>query len=209
MKWTYFLFVFGLLACQEPESDSTAIQEGDILFLNEAESALGKAIDGVTSVIDSFHFFHMGIATLREEAVWVYHASSEKGVVLEPLDSFAKRKNGLTYPVYQFRLKPEYQGTIPRALKKAETYLGQPYNFTYIPTDTGLYCSQYIYLLFESDSIFHMNPMSFTVPGTDSIPQAWLDHYAELGKAIPEGLPGCNPNGMAAEKVLEYIAIHP
>lgn len=118
MKWTCFLFVFGLLACQEHDSDSTAIQEGDILFLNEAESELGKAIDGVTSVVDSFHFFHMGIATLKEDEVWVYHASSEKGVVLEPLDSFAKRKNGLTYTVYQFRLKPEYQSTIPSAIKK-------------------------------------------------------------------------------------------
>lgn len=198
-----------MFACQEPSSDTNTFQEGDILFLNEAESDLGKAIDGVTSVVDSFHFFHMGIAKKHQDQIWVYHASSEKGVVFEPLDSFGKRKSGQSYSIYQFRLKPEYQSSISAALTKAEAYLGQPYNFTYIPTDSGLYCSQYIYLLFESDSVFHMNPMRFTVPGTDSIPQAWLEHYAQLGKAIPEGLPGCNPNGMAAEKVLEYIAIHP
>jgi hypothetical protein len=85
--------------------------------------------------------------------------------------------------------------------------LGKPYNFSYILSDSAHYCSEFIYRAFAPDSVFALAPMTFKDPQTGEFPEAWVEHYQKLGIEIPEGLPGCNPNGMAASERLERIGI--
>lgn len=206
MKAVYFLFIaFFCASCADQKAKLSPFEDGDILFLASGSSDLAKAISESTKTKDSTDFFHVGIASVENNQVYVYHASSEKGVCKELFDSFATNKWGERFRVYQFRLKQEYKASISKALEKAPGYVGQPYNFTYILEDTGMYCSEYVYVLFEGDGVFHLNPMHFTALDSDSILPAWTKYYADMGIAVPEGKPGCNPNGMAAEESLEFI----
>jgi hypothetical protein len=86
--------------------------------------------------------------------------------------------------------------------------LGLPYNFSYVLSDSSHYCSEFIYSAFENDRVFKLNPMTFKDPATGGYYPGWVDYYAKLGVAIPEGEPGCNPNGMAASAKLECLGVY-
>ena len=45
--------------------------------------------------------------------------------------------------------------------------------------------------------------MTFKNPQTGEFLAGWVDHYKKLGIPVPEGEPGCNPNGMAASDKIE------
>jgi len=107
--------------------------------------------------------------------------------------------------VVAYRLKNEWRKSIPAALTKAKQLLGKPYNFSYILTDTAHYCSEFVFLTFAADSVFKLEPMTFKDPATGNFPPAWSDYYQKMGLEIPEGKPGCNPNGLAASDKLEQI----
>jgi hypothetical protein len=83
--------------------------------------------------------------------------------------------------------------------------LGKPYNFSYILSDTAHYCSEFVYLAFAADSVFTLEPMTFKDPATGNFPAAWAEYYQKMGLEIPEGQPGCNPNGMAASGKLKML----
>jgi hypothetical protein len=74
-------------------------------------------------------------------------------------------------------------------------------------SDTSHYCSEFIYLAFEKDSIFALSPMTFKNPVTGEFDTTWVKHYQKLNMEIPEGFPGCNPNGMAASAKLFYVGV--
>ena len=104
--------------------------------------------------------------------------------------------------VIAYRLKVDYQKAIPSAINKAHQLLGRPYNSSYILSDTSYYCSEFVYRAFIADTVFKLEPMTFKDSKTGNFPAAWLEYYQKLGLEIPEGLPGCNPNGLAASKKL-------
>ena len=74
-------------------------------------------------------------------------------------------------------------------------------------SDPGFYCSEYIYLIFSGDSIFKLNPMTFKDPQSGQLLPGWKEHYNKLGIPVPEGEPGCNPNGLAASEKLENLGM--
>ena len=47
--------------------------------------------------------------------------------------------------------------------------------------------------------------MTFKDPKTSQFLVGWADHYKKLGIPIPEGEPGCNPNGMAASEKMVMV----
>jgi hypothetical protein len=134
----------------------------------------------------------------------VLHASPEGGTCIISLQEFLHPK-GDSVRVIAYRLKEEWQKAIPSAIKNAHQMLGKPYNFSYILSDTAHYCSEFIYLAFAADSVFKLEPMTFKDPKTGSFPQAWVEYYQKMGLKIPEGKPGCNPNGLAASDKLERL----
>ena len=185
-----------------PDELNLDLQTGDLLFCSPTSSELSKAIDQATQTGQDTHFDHVGIVDIKNDTVYVLHAAPKKGVCRETLAQFFySYQEKVTITI--FRLNENYAKAIPSAIKKAYTLLGQPYNQSYILKDPGIYCSEYIYEIFASDSIFQLKAMTFKNPKTGQFLSGWVNHYKKLGIAIPEGEPGCNPNAMASSEKLE------
>ncbi len=195
--------ISGMLSCNSKDHN-IELQDGDFLFRETISSKLSQAIDEVTQTDSETHFSHVGLVELINAKPTVLHASPNGGTCRVSIDEFVKPK-GDTTRVVIYRLKKEWLGSIPSAIEKAKDMVGKPYNFTYIMSDSAHYCSEFIYLAFEIDSIFKLNPMTFKNLNTDTFQSTWVDYYFKLGVEIPEGFPGCNPNGMAASVKLTKL----
>lgn len=182
------------------------IQTGDLLFRETASSNLSQAIDQVTQTDKQTHFSHVGLAIADNDSVYVLHASPVGGTCQVSLTEFSQ-PDGDSALVSVYRLLEAHQAGIPNAVSKATSLLGKPYNFSYVLSDTSHYCSEFIYLAFAQDSIFTLNPMTFKNPKSGDLDPTWVKHYQKLKMEIPEGLPGCNPNGMAASEKLKHLGI--
>ncbi len=53
----------------------------------------------------------------------------------------------------------------------------------------------------------HLNPMTFKDPETGEFLPTWIEYYEKLGVEIPEGQPGCNPNGLASSDKLIRLGL--
>lgn len=175
------------------------------MFLGNGNSDLSKAISGVTQTDKRTTFSHMGMVEVDENGLWVIHASSKKGVSKDRIQEFVKTVEGAQTFVYRFQqaVKKDFS----KQVALGNNLLGSSYNSTYILEDDGFYCSELIYVLFEEDDLFELNPMTFKDSETDSFLPTWEKHYEELKIAIPEGKPGCNPNGMANQKDLIFLGV--
>jgi len=198
-----FLSLASLFACSQPVP-KIQLQSGDLLFRGATSGQLSEAIDQVTQTSGATHFSHVGLAEVSDSGMVVLHASPDGGACVVSLDEFL-HPEGDSVMVVAYRLKTEWQKTIPVALTKAKQLLGKPYNFSYILSDTAHYCSEFVYLAFAADSVFTLEPMTFKDPATGNFPPAWVEYYQKMGLEIPEGLPGCNPNGLAASVKLKKL----
>lgn len=179
------------------------IQKGDLLFCSYDKTGLAGAIDKVTQTTAKTHFSHVGIISIENRDTFVIHASTKNGVNKALLKDFIEEQEASKIVVY--RLKSQYVNKIDSILTEANTYIGLPYNFSYLPGDSSFYCSQLIQKLFSNQKVFSMEPMTFKNPETGKFDPAWVEHYKQLSMPIPEGLPGCNPNGLAASDKLKIV----
>ncbi len=193
----------GLLSC-DSELGRSDLQNGDILFTGPTMTTTGdlsKAIDEVTQTQLATNYTHMGIVEKENQQLWVIHAAPKKGVCREPLHQFLEsRKEAAVY-----RLNKPYQTYIPEALDSARQLLGLPYDSSYIIGGGSHYCSGLLYTIYEPHQVFELEPMTFKDPASGEFHLIWVEHYDALGIPIPEGLPGCNPNGLAASDHLQFI----
>ena len=198
-----FLYLTGLSACTISGSQ-IKLQSGDLLFRGASSDNISEAIDKVTQTSAATHFSHVGMVEVLDSGIFVLHASPVGGTCEVSINEFL-HPEGDSVTVVAYRLKDQWQAGIPDAIKKAKQLLGKPYNFSYILSDTAHYCSEFVYLAFADDSVFEMNPMTFKDPKTGDFFPAWVEYYQKMGLEIPEGLPGCNPNGLAASTKLKRL----
>ena len=198
-----FIVLILTFASAQP-SQKIKLQSGDLLFREKSSENISEAIDQVTQTTAATHFSHVGLVEVTDTGVVVLHAYPEGGTCIVSLNEFLHPK-GDSVRVIAYRLKKEGQKAIPTAIQKAHSMLGKPYNFSYVMSDTAHYCSEFIYLAFAADSVFKLEPMTFKDPKTGTFPAAWVQYYQKMGIEIPEGQPGCNPNGLAASEKLERL----
>lgn len=203
MKSIYILFLYSLLLFAYSCSDKNEIRDGDLLFVSAEDHGLSSAINRVTQTELKTNYEHVAIIHVDpSNTTWVLDASGKEGTRKISLQDFMDKQKT---PIYRYRLKDKYRSSIKKGWPLAEKMLGKPYNFTYVWNDTSHYCSEFIYRIFENDSIFELNPMTFINPETGKFDNTWISHYDSLGIAIPEGAPGCNPNGLAASNKLDFL----
>jgi len=202
-KAVLFLSLAGLFAFT-PAQPKIKLQSGDILFREKTSGNISEAIDKVTQTSAETHFSHVGLVEVTDTGVVVLHASPKGGTCMISLEEFI-HPEGESVTVIAYRLKDEGQKAIPAAIRKAHSMLGKPYNFSYILSDTSHYCSEFVYLAFAADSVFKLEPMTFKDPKTHVSFPTWVEYYQKMGIEIPEGKPGCNPNGLAASEKLEKL----
>jgi len=198
-----FFFLIGLLACVHPEPQ-IKLQSGDLLFREKSSENISEAIDRVTQTSGATHFSHVGLVEVTDTGIVVLHAYPEGGTCMVSLRTFTHPKGDSVLTI-AYRLKPEWQKVVPSAIKKARLLLGKPYNFSYILSDTAYYCSDFVYRAFAADSVFKLNPMTFKDPKTGAFTPDWIAYYQKMNLEVPEGKPGCNPNGLAASDKLERL----
>jgi len=186
-------------------SISADLKSGDLLFVTAKESGLSGAINNVTQKQKNASFDHIGILQKDKGGVFVLHAAPKNGSQKQNLDDFLKDQAKDGQKVVVYRLKPEFQNTIPAAIEKANSMLGKPYNFNYILNENSYYCSDFIERSFRKDHVFKLEPMTFVDPKTGKTNSFWEEFYAKKNLKVPEGEPGCNPNGLAASDKIERI----
>ncbi len=195
----------GFSACHSG-TGPVKLKTGDLVFRGVASESLSQAIDEVTQTGEETHFSHMGLVEKNGDRIFVLHASPEGGSCRITLHEFL-HPEGEPAEVVAYRLRGSWQKTIPAAMVRAREMLGKPYNNHYQLVDTAYYCADFIYRAFAADSVFELSPMTFKDPKTGNFSPGWVEYYGRLGMEIPEGLPGCNPNGMAASSRLERLGI--
>lgn len=202
----YFFCLFSFVCLVSCESGQADIYSGDLLFISNSESELGKAIEQVSAVSEGLQFFHVGLLDCREDSIYIYHSDTEGGVQKELLAIFLEAQRVKQNTCYLYRFHDSLEIDLSSVFGRADKLLGEPYNFSYILEDTGYYCSEFIYEVFADDSIFVLEPMSFKNPGDTMFHPTWVSYYDELGLPIPQGQLGCNPNGLSQNTKLSFIA---
>lgn len=205
MRTLLFLSCIGsLFFSGRLEVSPKQLKTGDILFRQRSTEQLSQAIDRVTQTEKGTHFSHIGMVERNNNDLFILHADPEGGCCKVPLSKFLQ-PDSIPRRVVAYRLKEYVRSGIPLAIQRAHDMLGKPYNWTYIRNDTSYYCSEFIYKAFEMDSVFQLQPMTFKDPETGHFLPSWISFYEKLGLDIPEGAPGCNPNGMAFSDNLEKL----
>lgn len=183
----------------------SSLKNGDLLFVTAKETGLSGAINNVTQKQKNASFDHIGILEKENNAFFVLHAAPKGGSQKQPLKQFIKDQTQEGQKVIVYRLKSQYDRAIQPAIRKAESMLGKPYNFNYILDENSYYCSDFIERAFREDHIFKLEPMTFIDPKTGKTNEFWKEFYQKKNLKVPEGEPGCNPNGLAGSDKLIRI----
>lgn len=184
------------------------LKTGDLIFQGEGNTEFSKAIaNSTSSEKDSVNFIHVGIIEVVEDSIRIIEASSEAGVRIIDLDVFLKqspRHKGKPAVVVK-RLDLAFP--VEEAIKRAKSHLGEPYDWWYLPENGKMYCSELVYESYldsDGNKIFPAKPMNFRNPD-GSMPEFWINLFQQLGRPIPEGLPGTNPNDLSRHPSLIEI----
>lgn len=133
---------------------ASRLAEGDLLFC-VAES--GNNITDVTTGLDGRQIDHVAIyhnAGGKGFALEAIH----KGVCLTPIDSFMARR----HVVVVGQLKDTVG--VARSVERAMLFIGTPYDFNFMPSDSAMYCSELVQKCYRSrdgELVFKPIPMSF------------------------------------------------
>ena len=202
MRIAYLLILSSALSwAQSPE-----IKEGDFIFQNLNCGPMCEAINEVTFGYEGQNFNHIGLVLQQEGALVVIEANWPK-VRLVSLENFLEYTPN---PQYLGRLKEPFQHLIPEAISFSLKQLGKPYDRAFLYDNDAYYCSELIYDAFKAAHgapVFQLYPMTYKSPDSDDFFPIWIEYYNQLGVAIPEGLPGCNPAGMSLSDKLDILGI--
>lgn len=199
----YCTFFILFLGCKN--SYSSRLENGDLFFVTAKSNGLSGAINNVTQKTENASFDHVGIVEKEGKDIFVLHAAPKGGSQKQKLNDFLKEQKNDGQKVVLYRLKPEFKTGIPEAIKRANSMLGKPYNFNYILDENSYYCSDFVERAFRKEHIFTLEPMSFLDPQTGKTNIFWEKFYSDKNIKVPEGEPGCNPNGLAASVKIERI----
>ncbi len=180
-------------------------EDGDLLFCIAGSSEMSGAISSATAGKDSLSFDHVAIFSRMDGKPTVIEASAKKGAVVRTsLEEFLSGQAavGGKPGVVVMRINGSFDSAA--AVRRAESMLGLPYDWSYLPYNGRLYCSELVYESYLDSlgrHIFLAKPMNFrSADGT--LPQFWQELFSRLGIPVPEGLPGTNPNDLSKEDCL-------
>ena len=159
------------------------LENGDLIFVRE-DTEMGHAIQASTG-----NYSHVAIFLDGQ----VYHATVEGGVLAQSPEEFFE--HGKVYDLYCYE-----QIDCTEVKKRAESFLGAPYNASFYSDGDGFYCSQFVA---EILPIFEPISMKFG-DDTQKISDFWREYYRELGLPVPLNQPGTNPSQLAQSPHLQF-----
>lgn len=199
MKW-YLNILLTVLLVSSCNNKGSCPQTGDLVFFEAAQgNEFEDAINSATSD-ESAGFIHVAIVEVSNDSLFLIQAETE-GVTRRLWDRSAEKA---AYSIMRLRFsKP----LAVRAVERAKTFIGQPYDWYYLPDNDAMYCSELVYESYLDNSgehIFPAKPMNFRA-ADGSMPQFWTELFDSLGCPVPEGIPGTNPNDLSRSPLLEKI----
>lgn len=210
MKRLSRLLILATLPCILP-AHATDLQTGDIIFVADSHSDFSQAITSATATDSlSVQFSHVGIINVvGPDQITVIEASPQRGVCEVSLPTFLNEcPTADNHPaVVVKRLDIPFDAMA--VIKTAKSFIGQPYDWRFLPDNGAMYCSELIYesyLTNDGQHIFPATPMNFRNPD-GTMAAFWTDLFSRLGCDPPEGVPGTNPNGLANDPRLTNILI--
>ena len=199
--WLIFLAV-SLMAC------SDNLRNGDLVFQTNDSSDFTDAIVSSTDR-DGLSFSHVGIVYSSDTGQYIIEATTKHGVVATAINDFlddsAHDKKG--HPLVRFYRIKISQDLADKAVKRALSFIGKPYDFAFSPGTESIYCSELVYESYIDEKghhIFTTQPMNFR-DAEGNLPPYWIEHFEKLGIAIPENEDGTNPNDMANSDMIEAL----
>lgn len=200
----YIGILFSTVSCTRHDF---RLQPGDLLFAAGETGDMTGAITAATGKNNSLNFSHVGIAVPAEDADSVLEATTDGGVRMTALAEFLTKAapvgEGRAVEVKRLR---DTTG-VAQAVARAKQSLGLPYDYSFLPANGKLYCSELIwenYLAPDGTPLFPARPMNFRA-ADGMLPAFWQQLFDSLGEPVPEGIPGTNPNDMAREPILENV----
>lgn len=186
---------------------------GNLIFICDS-SNMGQAIQSSTSWNSNrCGFTHVGITELTDSGVYVIDASPSLGVARRPLLDFIFSVYD-TNSDYEFlQIAEYYMVDVPfdttTFLERLHSFIGQPYDPYFMHDNGRLYCSELVYECFfdrNGHHLFPAKPMNFKA-ADGTMPPYWQHHFEHLGIAIPQDMPGTNPNDMSKSPILHKFRI--
>ena len=190
------------------------IETGDLLFvgipMNYKDDSMSQAIADATANGDTINFIHTAILEVDKEGrVWVIDATMAYGVDRHPLDTLLKQftlhEDGARATFDVMRLVDNQNAM--RYVEEAKTYLGEPYDRSFLSENGKHYCTELVYDAYvDSDGAhrFQTVPMNFK-NAEGEMPAYWVWLFGELGELIPQGEPGTNPQQLHADPGLVHV----
>ena len=191
------------------QANCQVLRTGDLLFSISGGSDFSNAINESTAGDSTIGYVH--VAIVESDSVTgelsVIEASPKDGVQLISLSNFLARQPMVDNKPGVVVKRVGVNIPLERAIEEAKTHLGEPYDWWYLPDNGKMYCSELVYESFRDargNKIFEAKPMNFR-DKEGNMPEFWEALYRDLGVPVPEGLPGTNPNDMAASPLLIEI----
>ena len=174
----------------------------------------GNNITDVTDGVDGLAIDH--VAIFADDMV--IEAIPKYGVVENQLDSFLARLSDR-----ESILVGRIEGLdVEESVANARKFLGRPYDYIFMPSDSAIYCSELVQKSFifkrthkdrNKESIpsflFGTIPMSFH-DSTGRVTEFWTNFYEARGLTVPEGEPGTNPGQLSRDpnvKILGFMVV--
>lgn len=182
------------------------LKEGDLVFQDLDCGPLCDAIEAVTEGYNGRDFSHVAIIIKhKKRLVGIEAIGNQVNIIsIDSLMSRCPMKNKFLV----MRLQNEYAHLQTKISKEALKFIGKKYDDRFIMNNDSLYCSELVYEVYnranKNDEIFHLQSMTYKIPGSKEFFPVWIEYYKNLGSSIPEGLPGINP-GLISRSPYLYI----
>lgn len=178
-------------------------QVGDLLFVVADGSAFSGAIADATAQGDSLRFSHVAIVGMQDGRPYIVEASPRRGVCRTVWDTFfCRAPNGVV------AMRVGTDGfSADEALARAESHMGEAYDWSFLPDNGKMYCSELVYesyRLGDGQTLFGARPMNFR-DTEGRLPDFWTTLFGKSGEPVPEGVPGTNPNDLSKEASLVEV----
>ena len=195
------LILLGMTSCKKQTYQP---QDCDLIFQVAKGNDFSKAITDATAQTDEIKIDHVGMIVMEKGVPHVLEASSKRGVSVVSLQAFIDE---LPSGYIIKRVKSSSAIEFEKVIQSAKSHIGEPYDWSYLPDNGKMYCSELIYECYRDNNglpIFQARPMNF-LDKDGNMPQFWTDLFKRLQEKIPQGVIGTNPNDLSKEEVLEEV----
>lgn len=183
------------------------LQTGDLVFVCETEGGVsnaGSMSEAIMSATGSIT--HVAVVEVDDAGgLWVIDATPKRGVERHSLESLIQDNPNAVFTVKRLR---DTSG-VSRFVENAKSFIGESYDYTFLPDNGAMYCSELIREAFrrpDGSPLFETAPMNF-LASDGSVPFYWKQVFESLGMEVPQGVAGTNPQDLSMSPLLVEVNV--